>query len=176
MAELAHAQHHGTRVGDLADAGAPVVTVDSHLDAALESITSADMSWVPVLDDDKRVVGTLSISDLVAAYRGEVLASAQRLSALGASAGTFELSVTEESVLAGKPLRAAALPDGTLVTSIARNGGVLTPTGDVVLEPGDRLSLLGYRERACNFVRRVAGRTAGDGLSSFPSDRSRLGG
>ena len=153
VAELAHAQHHGTHVGALADAGAPVVTVDSHLDAALESIASADMSWVPVLDDDKRVVGTLSISDLVAAYRGELLASAQRLSALGASAGTFELSVTEESVLAGKPLRAAALPDGTLVTSIARNGGVLTPTGDVVLEPGDRLSLLGYRdERATSFA------------------------
>jgi chloride channel protein, CIC family len=145
MAELAETTRHGVHVGDLADAGAPVVTVDSHLDAALESIASADMSWVPVLDDDRRVMGTLSISDLVAAYRRELLATAQRMSALGASTGAFELSVTEESSLAGQALRASGLPNGTLVTSIARNGQVLTPTGDVVLEPGDRLSLLGYR-------------------------------
>jgi Trk K+ transport system NAD-binding subunit len=98
---------------------------------------------VPVLDDDRRVAGTLSISDLVAAYRSELLSSAQRVSALGAASGAFELAVTEGSGLAGQALRTAELPEGTLVTSIARNGEVLTPGGDVVLEAGDRLSLLG---------------------------------
>ena len=153
VAELEDTQNHGAQVGDLADAGAPVVTVGSHLDAALESIASADMSWVPVLDDDRRVIGTLSISDLVAAYRRELLASAQRMSALGASTGAFEVLITDDLGLAGQTLRSAHLPDGTLVTSIARNGRVLTPTGDVVFESGDRLSLLRYTaEGAPSFV------------------------
>jgi chloride channel protein, CIC family len=141
--QLVNSTHRWTRVGDLADAGAPVVTTDSRLDSALEAITSADTSWVSVLDDDRRVVGTMSISDLVAAYRAELLASAQRVSALGAVTGAFELVVTERSGLAGQPLRTADLPDATLVISIARNGEVLMPSGDVVLKAGDRLSLLG---------------------------------
>ncbi len=141
--QLVNSTHQRTRVGDLADAGAPVVTAESRLDTALEAITSADASWVSVLDDDRRVVGTMSISDLVAAYRAELLASAQRVSALGAATGAFELAVTERSGLAGQALRTADLPDGTLVTSIARNGEVLMPSGDVVLKAGDRLSLLG---------------------------------
>jgi CIC family chloride channel protein len=130
-------------VGPLADAGAPAISLAGQLDTALESITAAHTSWVPVLDDDRRVAGTLSISDLVGAYRRELLAAAQRVSALGTSPGAFEFTVTASSDLAGESLRAAALPDGTLVTSIARGGQVLAPTGDFVLEPGDRLSLLG---------------------------------
>ena len=141
--ELTEAPDQASRVGDLADAGAPAIAQRSRLDTALESITSAHMSWVSVLDEDRRVVGTLAISDLVASYRRELLASAQRVSSLGAASGAFELCVGEDSDLAGHTLRAAQLPEGSLVTSIARNGEVLTPSGDVVLEAGDRLSLLG---------------------------------
>ena len=143
VVQLVDSAQEGTRVGDVADAGAPVVTAGSRLDTALEAITSADMSWVSVLDDDRRVVGIMSISDLVAAYRVELLASAQRVSALGAATGAFELAVTVQSPLAGQALRTANLPEGTLVTSIARDGEVLMPSGDVVLKAGDRLSLLG---------------------------------
>ena len=80
--------------------------MNSRLDTALESIASAHLSWVPVLDDDRHVVATLSVSDLVQAYRRELLASAERVSALGASAGAYEVSVTKDSTLAG---HAAAL-------------------------------------------------------------------
>jgi H+/Cl- antiporter ClcA len=130
-------------VGGLADAGAPAIVAESRLNVALEAITSAQLSWVTVLDDDRHVAATLSISDLVNAYRRELLASAERVSALGASAGAFELNVDKGSDLVGQPLRSADLPQGALVTSIARNGQVLTPTGDVVLEQGDCLSMLG---------------------------------
>jgi chloride channel protein, CIC family len=133
----------GEPVRSLADAGAPSIVVDSRLDIALEAITSARLSWVTVLDDDRRVAATLSITDLVQAYRRELLASAERVGALGASAGTFELTVADGSGLVGHPLRSAALPEGALVTSIARNGQVLTPSGDIVLETGDHLSMLG---------------------------------
>ena len=130
-------------VGSLSDAGAPAISMNSKLDTALESIASAHLSWVPVLDDDRHVVATLSVSDLVQAYRRELLASAERVSALGATAGAYEIAVTKDSDLAGRPLRSAGFPEGTLVTSIARNGRVLAPAGDVVLEPGDCLWVLG---------------------------------
>jgi CBS domain-containing protein len=140
---LSAASNTHESVGSLADAGAPTIALDSRLSSALESISSAHVSWVPVLDDDRHVVATLSISDLVQAYRSELLAAAERVSALGSSAGAFELTVTGDSGLVGQPLRSAGLPEGTLVTSIARNGQVLAPTGDVVLERGDCLSMLG---------------------------------
>ena len=143
LADLTEADPKAT-VGSLADAGAPAISVNSKLDTALESIASAHLSWVPVLDDDRHVLATLSVSDLVQAYRRELLASAERVSALGASAGAYEMSVTQESACAGRQLRSAGFPEGILVTSIARNGHVLAPTGDVVLEPGDRLWVLGH--------------------------------
>jgi Trk K+ transport system NAD-binding subunit len=37
-------------------------------------------------------------------------------------------------------------PRGAIVTSIARAGDVVLPTGDTVLLAGDRLSVLGGRE------------------------------
>ena len=43
--------------GDLVDAGAPTVSATSRLDVALESLTEAPESWVPVLDNERRVVG-----------------------------------------------------------------------------------------------------------------------
>lgn len=143
VSELGESSDPKATVGILADAGAPTIAAGGRLDTALESIVSAHMSWVPVLDNDRHVVATLSISDVVQAYRRELLASAERVGALGVSAGAFEITVTRDSTLAGRPLRMAGLPEGTLVTSIARNGRVLTPTGDVVLEPGDQLRLLG---------------------------------
>lgn len=143
QADLASAPSPGERVGTLADAGAPAIVVDSHLDAVLESIASANTSWVPVLDDDRRVVATVSISDLVQAYRRELLASAQRVSTLGSSASAFEVTVSEDSALAGRPLRSAGLPVGTLITSIGRAGRILAPNGDVVIQAGDRLWVLG---------------------------------
>jgi CBS domain-containing protein len=143
VAQLIESSEPKATVGELADAGAPAIAMDSQLNTALESIASAHLSWVPVLDGDRRVVATLSVSDLVQAYRRELLASAERVSALGASAGAYEISVTKDSTLAGQPLRSAGLPLGTLVTSIARNGRVLAPTGDIVLQAGDRLWVLG---------------------------------
>jgi TrkA-C domain len=119
--------------------GAPAIVLRSHLDTALESITSAHMSWVSVLANDRRVVGVLSISDLVASYRRELW---PRRSAAARSVRPAGRS-SSASDLACRTLRAAQLPAGSLVTSIARNGEELAPSGDVVLELGDRLSLLG---------------------------------
>ena len=77
--DLDSRDEHDRAVGELADAGAPTVPASSRLDVALEALTEAPLSWVAVLDDDRRVVGTLSISDLMGAYRRELIASVERL-------------------------------------------------------------------------------------------------
>ena len=104
-------------VGAHVDAGAPTVAGSSRLDVALESLTSAPQAWVPVLDTERRVIGTLSISDVVQAYRQELVTSAERMSELGVTTGAAQVTVTADSPVAGQSLRRAHLPTGILVTS-----------------------------------------------------------
>jgi len=143
--ELARRDEHTRLVGDLVDAGAPAVSASSRLGVALEALTAAPLAWVPVLDDDRKVVGTLSISDLVRAYRQELITSAERVSDLGSRTGALEVTITAGSPAAGQPLRDARLPKGALVTSISRGRDVFVPSADTVILVGDRLSILGQR-------------------------------
>ncbi len=129
--------------GDHVDAGAPTVSDSSRLDVALESLTAAPQSWVPVLDNERRVVGTLSISDVVRAYRQELVTSAERISELGAQTGATQVTVNAGSPLSGRMLRDARLPPGLLVTSISRGDNVFFPTGDDTLDIGDHLTVIG---------------------------------
>ena len=139
--DAASAREH--RAGDLADAGAPTVSVSTHLDSALESLTEASSSWVAVLNPDRRVVGTLSLSDLLGAYRRELLASVARVSELGAGSGTFELRVPPDSPVVGSRLCDLGLQKAALITSIVRGDEVVLPSGRTVLRAGDLLSLVG---------------------------------
>jgi H+/Cl- antiporter ClcA len=132
---------HG--VAALVDAGTPTVSDSSRLDVALDSLTAAPESWVPVLDDERRVVGTLSISDVVRAYRQELVSSAERMSDLGTMTGAAQVTITSTSPMTGKTLRQAGLPAGLLITSISRGDRVFFPTGNTKLEVGDRLTVIG---------------------------------
>ena len=78
--------------------------------AALESLTTAPQSWVPVLDDERRVIGTLSISDVVRAYRQELVFQRERISDLGVTTGAAHVTVTADSAVVGKTLRHADFP------------------------------------------------------------------
>ena len=46
-------------------------------------------------------------------------------------------------------LQDLALPDGTLIVSIRRNGTYIVPLGDVKLEPGDELQVSCERGQMC---------------------------
>ena len=128
---------------DLVDTGAPTVSGASRLNVALESLTEAPFSWVPVLDDERRVVGTLSISDVVRAYRQELAAGAERVSELGAMTGASRVTISSDSTIAGKSLRQAGLPKGLLITSISRGDAIFVPDGDTIFAVGDHIFALG---------------------------------
>jgi CIC family chloride channel protein len=144
-----------------------LVITASRLDVALDSLTEAPLSWVPVLDDDRRVVGTLSVSDVVRAYRQELLTSAERVSELGAMTGTSQVIITAELPIIDKSLRSAGLPRGLLITSVRRGDRVFVPDGDTVFAVGDRLSVLGHTGELEDFGQVVplgmhASRSTGD--------------
>ena len=52
-----------------------------------------------------------------------------------------EQSSTKEFI--GRPLREIDIPDDCLVAMIRRRGDILVPRGNTVLEPGDRLTIIG---------------------------------
>jgi len=51
----------------------------------------------------------------------------------------IELDVADDSVAAGTPVEELGLPEGSLVISILRDGSGFVPTGDSVIEAGDKV-------------------------------------
>ncbi len=125
------------------DPSAPTVAESSHLDVALDALTSASQQWIPVLDNDRAVVGTIAMSDVVRGYRLGLLASLHQLDGTDHAAGTHDIEITTRSSLVNAPLRHARLPAGVIVTSIQRGRELLVPDGDTVLQAGDRLAVIG---------------------------------
>ncbi len=52
----------------------------------------------------------------------------------------------ETSSLVNKPLREASLPEGVMIGAVVRDGVVQMPTGETVINPGDRIVLMSMRE------------------------------
>jgi trk system potassium uptake protein TrkA len=52
----------------------------------------------------------------------------------------------ETSPLVNKPLRDAQLPEGVMIGAVVHDGKVKMPTGQTVIEPGDRVVLMSMRE------------------------------
>ena len=127
-------------VRGLVDAAAPVVNLASRLDVALDALTAGDSSFVSVLDTKRHVRGTIAVSDLVRAYREQLLVHLR--TPPNGTTPTAEIDIPTDSPLTDTRLRDADLPPDVIVTSIDRHGDILTPTGDTVLHAGDRLSLL----------------------------------
>jgi CIC family chloride channel protein len=117
-----------------------------HLDVVLDTLTSTPQIWVAVVDDERRVIGTIATSDLIASYRRSLQTSLRRVSEVSESSGMLDVVVAENSPIVGASLRAAAIPKGVLITAIERGREVIRPTGDTVICSGDRLMVLGTSE------------------------------
>ncbi|MFZ1063524.1 MAG: chloride channel protein [Acidimicrobiales bacterium] len=113
------------------------------LDVVLETLTATPQTWAAVIDDERRVVGTIALSDIVRNYRRTVQASLRELAELGGSTGTSEILVSPGAELVNRTLRETSLPRGVLITAIERGNDVIRPTGETMIKPGDRLMVLG---------------------------------
>jgi CBS domain-containing protein len=128
-----------------------------HLDVALESLASWRARWLAVVDDERRVIGSIGVSDVVRAYRRVASATLAAAVMTGEDSGVLDVRVRSTSPLEGKPLREAGLPAGVFITSLERAGTITVPTGDSVLEAGDRMTAIGEREVLGELRRLAAG-------------------
>lgn len=74
--------------------------------------------------------------------RGKVLSAK---SIKGEQAEVMEALALETSDIVGKPLKNISFPKGTLVTGIIRGDNITIPSGESVIEPGDRIIIFAQR-------------------------------
>ncbi|HVB70038.1 MAG TPA: chloride channel protein, partial [Acidimicrobiales bacterium] len=130
-------------VDGLIDATFAPIHESVHLDVVLDTLTSTPQTWAAVINDERRVVGTIAISDIVRNYRRMMQASLRHVSELGGSTGIREIVVEHQSPLVDLPLRSTSIPRGVLITAIERGRDVIRPNGETVIKSGDRLMVLG---------------------------------
>jgi trk system potassium uptake protein TrkA len=54
----------------------------------------------------------------------------------------IEMEVADDAPAAGQKVVDIALPEGSLIISVLREGGGIVPKGDTVIEPGDEVLLV----------------------------------
>lgn len=126
-------------IAELATGPLPVVTSSASLATALDRLADADRSWLPVVDGEGRVVGTLSTKDIMRSYRHAMEREVRALAPVGPGLETLEIPVGASSAVAGHRLSEVDLPAGVRALTLQRNGSAFAPTGDTVLSPGDRI-------------------------------------
>ena len=75
--------------------------------------------------------------------RGKVLSS---ISIKGEQAEFMEAEALETSDIVGRPLKDVSFPKGALVSGIIRDENVIIPSGDSVINPGDRIIIFARRQ------------------------------
>lgn len=124
-----------------------VIHPEDTLDDALEHLTSRRISWMPVVDieatqEDRRVLGILSVTDIVRAYRLSLSKDLRRMRSLVKGTVMLETRIEEGMPLAYHKLRDAHLPADCLVVSIRRDDELLFPRGGTDILPGDMVTFL----------------------------------
>lgn len=83
--------------------------------------------------------------------RGKVLSA---ISLKGEQAEALEVVALETSEIVSKPLNRIAFPKGAMVAGIIRNDHIIIPTGDSIIEPGDRIIIFAQR-RAIEAIEKI---------------------
>ncbi len=133
-------------VRDIVDHAFAPVREATLLDDVLDTVTTPVQTWATVVDDERRIVGTIAISDIVRGYRRALQSSLRQMSKMNSPSGIAEVVVANDSRLVGTQLRASTALRGVLITGIERGREVVQPTGDTVFQAGDRMTVLGTTE------------------------------
>ena len=83
--------------------------------------------------------------------RGKVLSA---ISLKGEQAEALEVVALETSDIVTKPLKRISFPKGAMVAGIIRKDHIIIPTGDSIIEPGDRIIIFAQR-KAINGIEKI---------------------
>jgi len=160
--------------GDLARASTPLRTSET-LEHALSALLRS-RSGLPVVDDEQeRVVGWVTQSDLLHAYRNRLEGPQQEVEAAAARAARgserrgpavargvrlVDVELADGAELVGHQLDDVPWPRSAVLLGIVRDGERLEAGGGVVLQAGDRITVLVSVDDADTLLERLASATA----------------
>jgi CIC family chloride channel protein len=144
-------------VGRLADTTTATVSESATLDVALEALVHAGGQWLAVTGGDRRVVGILTVGNLVRGYRKAIDAAITQVSRVSAHALVVEEVVSGSSPIVGRAIRQAGLPPGCVVVSVQRGEEQIMADASSVLMEGDTLSVLAIPESVDALIRLLGG-------------------
>ncbi len=136
----------------------PIVTYpEEPVWRALRIMGERDVGRLPVVDrnDPTRLLGMLRRGDIIKAYqrgiqkRLDAHTSVDRVR-LAHLTGMeiMEFTIHPGAPLAGKAIKDARLPEGALLVTLRRGGNVAIIHGDVILQPGDKVTVLAKKSSA----------------------------
>lgn len=135
-------EDHARTAGRVADVEAMTLPSEAALDAVIDALPASKGGWVPVLDDDMRVLGIISTTDLVRGWQHTMRGAVRRLTEAATSTTAVEGAVSAGSPVVGATISSLRLPRGAIVVSAQRQGTFHFPDADMVLEEGDVLTVL----------------------------------
>ena len=118
----------------------PILAADDGLDDALGALADHRRSWAPVVSGG-RLVGVLSVRDVMAAYRVALRGNVRQVRGLRAGGVIIEAEIPSGSSLAGRPVADVPWPRDAVLVAIERHDGLVVPRGDLRLAVGDRISI-----------------------------------
>ena len=124
-----------------------VIYPDDTLDETLEQLTSHRVSWAPVVDVEtlngqQCVLGVLSAANIVRLYRETTAKDSRRMRGLVDGTVMLETTIESQAPLVGVRLHEAQLPPECLVVSVRREGELLFPRDDLMIQAGDTVTFL----------------------------------
>lgn len=160
------AGHYQTQcVADICTRDVITITPDDVLWKAIQLMGRRSIGYLPVVRPGTRdLVGVLRRHDLVHAYNLGISRKREhqyrveqiRLNSL-TNAHVFEVSVTDQSPVAGKRIRDIPWPANSIVASVRRNGRLIVPHGETDLKVGDRLVIVAAPELETECVSLING-------------------
>ena len=130
----------GTETLERVDLDDVSVSADDSLGDALGALTDRHRSWLPVVAGD-RLLGILSAQDILAAYRTALAGNVRQIRSVGAEGVLVEADIGPNSLLAAQTVAAAPWPRDVVLVSVERGDRLIIPRGDLVLTPGDHLTV-----------------------------------
>ena len=134
--------------GRLADVEAVTLPSDAALDAAIDALPASKGGWVPVLDNDMKVQGIISTTDLLTGWQRSMSESLRKLTSAASSSTLVEGTIDHGSPAHGTTVADLGLPHGAIILSTLRAGTFRFPTADHRLAAGDIVTILVATEDA----------------------------
>ena len=106
----------------------PILATDDGLDDALGALADHRRSWAPVVSGG-RLVGVLSVRDVMAAYRVALGGNVRQVRGLRAGGIIIEAEIAEDSYLAGRLVADVPWPRDAVLVAIERTRWTCRPSG-----------------------------------------------